>query len=226
MPSKKSPGKFSDNQKEELRQKLLDEYYKKYPIYEKIISIAKAKIEHQLIDLKAKKKPWERIEVLSRVKDFESAYEKLRRKSEGNFIKPSASFDEIVDMAALKIRVFPNNLLKPVEECIKKLFPGSKTDHKPERSGEDEKDYYDNVMQLQFLTPLEKKYEIKNSFEIQIVPFMLDAFMDIEHDIVYKPKLGISKTVSSLMRGQTNGLVAPLRNWPKEFSGYLKKYPR
>lgn len=87
MPSKKSPGKSFSNQEKEVWRRLLDEYYKKRPVYKKIISIAKAKIEHQLIDLKANKKPWERIEVLSRVKDFESAYEKLKRSNEGNLIK-------------------------------------------------------------------------------------------------------------------------------------------
>lgn len=127
-------------------------------------------------------------------------------------------------MAALKIRVFPNNLLGLVEKCIIELFPGSKTDHKPERSGEKEQYYYDKVERLKFLSPLPKKYEIENRFEIQIVPFMLDAFMDIEHDIVYKPKHGIpKKIVSSLMKKQTDELVALLKNWPKEIVSISKK---
>ena len=204
-----------------IEARLLSEYFQNRPIYEKIVAVASAEIEHKLINLRLRKKPWERIEVVPRVKDFNSAVNKLRSHREGNILEPSASLDMLNDMAGLKIKVFPNAYLGDVENIIKEVFPDAEADHEPKQIDND----YGNVIRLKYFVTLHSEYEINTNFEIQIVPFILDAFMDLEHDIIYKPDpLLPKKQLSSLMKDHTRIVIPVLSNWSKEFSRILKKY--
>lgn len=205
----------------DIEVRLLSEYFIKRPIYEKIIAVASAIIEHALIQLRLEKKPWERIEVVARLKDFNSALNKLRERKEGNILEPSASFNILNDMAGLKIKVFPNDYLRRVEDIIISLFPSAEADHEPTNIDSD----YGNVIRLKYFVTLDTAYKINTKFEIQIVPFILDAFMDIEHDIIYKPDPRLpKKQLSSLMKDQTAIVIPSLRVWSKEFSRILNQY--
>ena len=204
----------------EIEARLLSQYFSCRPHYQKIIDIATVLIESKLIDLRHNKQPWERIDLRSRVKEFRSAVNKQR--GEANMLAPSASFIKLNDMAALKIRVFPNDYLKPVQNIIKRLFPGAKPDHDPKQ--EQINADYSNVNRLKFFATLPKKYAIKTKFEIQIVPFVLDAFMDVQHDIVYKPDVKLPKLIPQLMIMPTEVVIPALRKWSKEVTKIIKDY--
>ncbi len=207
----------------EIRSKLLVEYYEQRPIYEKIIDVAKAQIENKFISLRLKKERWERIELTARVKEFESAFNKLKASKEANELEPNDSFNELNDMAALKIRVFPNNYLKKVHKIIMKLFDDVEEDHEPKKTnGIDEKTYYADVERLKYFVKLKPRYQISNRFEIQIVPFLLDAFMDVEHDIIYKP-IGLPKEIKARMKHHRIGVISNVINFSKEFAVILKE---
>ena len=106
----------------DIEAKLLREYFDNRPVYEKIINIARPQIEYNIIDLRIQKKPWERIDVIARVKEFSSALDKLKRQREGRILEETDSFSTLNDMAALKIRVFPNMYLQVVDDKINTLF--------------------------------------------------------------------------------------------------------
>lgn len=215
------------HRQENIKYKLALEYHSNLHVYEKLISIAKPLIEYKLLKLKTNKKPWERIDVLARVKSFDSALNKLKKKTEGNLLFPTASFRELHDMAALKIRVFPNEYFRPVDKIIMRLFPGAIADHKPARiRGIRSEDYYNKVIHLKYTTKLDRKYRIKNMLEIQIVPFILDAFMEIEHDVIYKPDINIPTLIPKLMEDANNSLVDQLKTWTALFSSLMSKYGR
>jgi len=208
----------------DIEAKLLREYFDNRPVYEKIINIARPQIEYNIIDLRIQKKPWERIDVIARVKEFSSALDKLKRQREGRILEETDSFSTLNDMAALKIRVFPNMYLQVVDDKINTLFHDLIPDHKPPgiTSGQN----YDLIERLKYRAKLQSEYSIDFRFEIQIVPFLLDAFIDVEHDIIYKPGEGLpSKEMIELhMKHPKAAAIAALISFSKEFSEILEKW--
>ena len=208
-----------------IKSQLLAEYIQTLPLYEQLVDIARTEIEYNLLPIKAKQKPWERIEISSRVKSFESAFDKLKRSKEANILEPGITFNELNDMAAIKIKVFPNDYLKPIQKLVEKLYSGAIPDHSPDRQpGVREKEYYGQVTRLKYIIKLHRKYNIDKKLEIQIVPYLLDAFLEIEHDIIYKPNAGIPKVVPSLLEEHNPAIIDNLKSWPSRFSEYMKVY--
>lgn len=198
----------------EIKKKLLLEYYEQRPIYEKIVDVAKAQIEYKLIKLRLKRKRWERLALTARVKEFESAFKKLKESKEANELKPTDSLGELNDMAALKIKVFPNYHLKAVHEIIMKLFSDVEEKHESKIEG------------LKYLVQLKPSLGINNRFEIQIVPFILDEFMDVEHDIIYKPT-DLTKTIKAIikkrMEPDRSRVISSVIDFSKTFETILKE---
>lgn len=208
----------------ELR--LAREYHSNLATYKKIISITKPLIECKLLEVRHSLDSWERIDVVARVKSFDSALNKLKKR-EGKYLLPTDSFHNLHDMAALKIRIFPNDHFKKVKRLVKCLFPKAIPDHKPpQKQAESDEEYYNRIVHLKYITALDPKYKIKTKFEIQIVPFILDAFMNIEHDVIYKPNINIPKIVPRLMEDTNERLVKQLKSWPAHFSKLMRKYRR
>ncbi len=208
----------------DIEAKLLREYFDNRPIYGKIINIVKPQIEYNLIKIRFEKKPWERIDVIARVKEFASALDKLKRQREGRVLEPTDSFSSLNDMAALKIKVFPNAYLASVDEIINGLFNGLEPDHQPsEKTGEKN---YEFVERLKYAAELPPEYGIGTKFEIQIVPFLLDAFMDLEHDIIFKPGEGLpfKEIIERYMKHPRAAAIASLISFAKEFSENLEKW--
>jgi ppGpp synthetase/RelA/SpoT-type nucleotidyltranferase len=207
----------------EIRANLLLEYYVQRPIYENIINVAKAQIENNLIKLRLKKKRWERIELSARIKEFESAFDKLKASKEANELEPTDSLLTLYDMAALKIRVFPNSYLGPVKRIVMRLFDDVIEDHEPNKSSRiDNKTYFADVERLKFFVKLNPRFNINNRFEIQVVPFLLDAFMDVEHDTIYKP-IGLPKEIKIRMKHYRSGVISNVINFSKEFENILRE---
>lgn len=208
----------------DIEAKLVREYFDERPIYEKIINIAKPQIEFKLIEIRINKKPWERIEVTARVKELASALNKIRRQREGRIYEETDSLRMLNDMAALKIKVFPNTYLQSVDEIINNLFHGLEADHQPPEQT-DEKNY-DLIERLKYVVKLQPEYGIDVRFEIQIVPFLLDAFIDVEHDIIYKPgeELPSKEIIERHMKHPKAVAIGSLISFAKEFSEILEKW--
>jgi len=211
------------NQKD-IEAKLVREYFDDRPIYEKIINIAKPQIEYKLIEIRINKKPWERIEVIARVKELASALDKLKRQREGRILEETDSFRMLNDMAALKIKVFPNIYLQSVDEIINSHFHGIEADHQPPEQTEGKN--YDLIERLKYVVKLQSEYGIDIGFEIQIVPFLLDAFIDVEHDIIYKPGEGLpsKEIIERHMKHPKAVAIGSLISFAKEFSEILEKW--
>lgn len=208
----------------DIEAKLLREYFDSRPVYEKIISIAKPQIEYKLINVRINKKPWERIEVLARVKEFSSALDKLKKIKEGRILEEIYSFNMLKDMAALKIIVFPNKFLASANEIIRSLFYDLEADHQPPEKFDGTN--YDHIERLKYVAKLQPEYGIDTRFEIQIVPFLLDAFIDVEHDIIYKPGEGLpsKKIIERHMKHPKAVAIGSLISFAKEFSEILEKW--
>jgi ppGpp synthetase/RelA/SpoT-type nucleotidyltranferase len=210
----------------DIEAKLVREYFDYRPIYEKIINIAKPQIEYKLIDIRINKKHWERIDVISRVKELASALDKLKRGREGRILEETDSFSMLNDMAALKIKVFPNKYLQSVDEIINGFFHVIEADHQPPKQTDGEN--YNLIERLKYVVKLQSEYGIDIRFEIQIVPFLLDAFIDVEHDIIYKPGEGLpSKEIIELhMKHPKAVAIGSLISFAKEFSEILEKWEK
>jgi len=208
----------------DIEAKLLREYFDNRPVYEKIINIAKPQIEYRLIDVRINKKSWERIDVIARVKEFASALNKLKRQREGRILEETDSFSTLNDMAALKIKVFPNKYLQSVDNTINSLYHYLEADHQPSKIIDENN--YDLIERLKYVAKLEPKYGIDIGFEIQIVPFLLDAFIDVEHDIIYKPGEGLpsKEIIERHMKVPKDIAIRSLISFAKEFSEILEKW--
>lgn len=210
---------------EEIEAKLFKEYIYNRPIYEKIINIAKAQIEYELIKIRLNKKPWERIEVIARIKEFSSALDKIKRPREARVLEPTDSFAMLKDMAGLKIRVFPNSYLESVENIIKSLFRDLEGDHKPSVNNEIDEEDYHILEYLKYAAKLRPEYGINTNFEVQIVPFLLDSFMNVEHDIIFKPGEGLppKEKIARRMKPVRDSAIGSLISFAAEFSRNLEK---
>jgi ppGpp synthetase/RelA/SpoT-type nucleotidyltranferase len=208
----------------DIEARLLREYYDNRAVYEKIINIAKPQIEYRLIEVRINKKPWERIDVIARVKEFASALDKLKRQREGRILEETDSFSTLNDMAALKIRVFPNIYLQSVDNIINNLYDYLEADHQPPEKTDWKN--YDNIERIKYIAKLQSEYGIDIRFEIQIVPFLLDAFIDVEHDIIYKPGEGLpsKEIIERHMKHPKAVAIGSLISFAKEFSEILEKW--
>jgi ppGpp synthetase/RelA/SpoT-type nucleotidyltranferase len=73
---------------------------------------------------------------------------------------------------------------------------------------------------------LQPEYGIDIRFEIQIVPLLLDAFIDVEHDIIYKPREGLpsKEIIERHMKHPKDDAIKSLISFAKEFSEILEKW--
>jgi len=93
--------------------RLLREYESKHTSYKRAVDVVQATLEYELLPIRTRLLPYERLEIVGRVKSFDSAFRKLQ--GEGRFFDPDRTeeytFDSLGDMAGVKVRVCPNAYL-------------------------------------------------------------------------------------------------------------------
>lgn len=200
--------------------RLLREYKDTHESYLRAVEVIKATLEYKLLPVKTRLLPYERLEVIGRAKTFESAFCKLQKKQEGNSFDPERlekyTFNSLGDMAGVKIRVCPNTYLPIIHEIIKQTYRDCREDHKPE--WREETGYFDEVDQLQYFVVPPAKYDVECQCEIQVVPWILDRFWEIEHDILYKPHASLSKRIKPELKEYDTAVTESIKAFMKEFA--------
>ncbi len=193
---------------------LHDEYYDILPKLRLINKNTEVEIKHALLPIYSELKPYERIEVSTRIKDVESVIEKLKGKQEGNRFdeknQKKYRIKDLKDLIGIRIAFFPSNIKEKIWNIITELYPKFEKDVTVDF--DDEKKVI--IEKLYGSTDLEPNITI----EIQFLSLFYSRFLDIEHDLIYKPDSrykGVKKSLE--MRKQKSEVLNKLKEFEGEF---------
>ncbi len=199
---------------------LREQYFTLLPHIRCVKEQLEAVVKYELLPILKILETHERINVISRVKDCESAVNSLRRRQEGSTFdtaKPEKySLTQLPDLAGVRVLVFPRGLISRVKKIVIKRFDSWVSDPIPSfNDGND---------------PLALKYfghtSVSDSVfgEIQIVPMLTGLFWEVEHAAIYKPKpeyRGISRSLE--MQYKTNEVLNALKEFEETFEKLLRE---
>lgn len=200
-----------------IEDKLREEYFKLLPDICKVKEQLEAEIKYNLIPIANNLKSHQRLSVISRIKECESAIDALCRRQEGRLFNEEKQYSlkDLKDLAGVRILLFPRSLDNSVSEIIKKNYQDWVADPMPGFSDND--------------CPIALKYHgycsasINIPSEIQIVPMLTGLFWEVEHKALYKPKSEFKAVKESLeMREQTQKVLTALSEFENEFERIIK----
>jgi ppGpp synthetase/RelA/SpoT-type nucleotidyltranferase len=173
-----------------IEDRLRAEYFALLPDIRRVAEHLEAEIKYFLLPIRRKIDRYERVVVTSRVKDCDSALEKLRRRQEG------ATFDteqptlytlrDLSDLAGVRVLAFPSSRFAEVDEQIRNRFESWEVSV----LGED-----DLPLGLQYSGYCRKASDRVRG-EIQIVPMLIGLFWEVEHSAIYKPSAELKRVAS------------------------------
>lgn len=199
---------------------LHDEYYKILPNLNLARVNLEINIKHIFLSIINDLQSFERIEFHSRVKNVESAIEKLKSKQDGKmFIQdPSNKYSllELRDLVGIRILFFPYSLEKRILNCIQKKYSLWEKDFVTKFNSESEIMIYKYFGKIEAIEGL--------TCELQIMPLLFSRFLDVEHDVIYKPDpkyKGIERSLE--MRKQKTKVLDQLKEFEMQFINLIKQ---
>jgi len=204
-----------------VEDQLRGEYFLLLPDTRRVAEELETKVRHRLLPLSSQLDKYERVVVLARIKDCESALEALRRRQEGATFDPDRSdlytLTNLNDLAGVRVLAFPKSRFNQAHDDLRSLFSSWTSDPVPD--DEDEQ-------------PLAFKYHgycdvsTKVRGELQIVPMLVGLFWQIEHSTIYKPTPELKGVSQSLeMRQRTSDVLMALRRFEEEFERLVLRDP-
>ena len=203
---------------QEIRNVLREEYFNILPQITKLQEHIESEVRYYLLNLIDNLEAHQRIEILSRVKDCESAINALKSREEGIYFheKRLYSLKNLKDLAGIRILVFPNSLIEPVYKTVKSKFTHWTDDPVPGLNDEDE--------------PIAPKFyghsKISDDIygEIQIVPMLIGLFWGVEHKALYKPKPEYKSIKKDLeMKELKYNVIGSLNAFQEKFDEIVNK---
>jgi ppGpp synthetase/RelA/SpoT-type nucleotidyltranferase len=185
----------------------ISQYNKEYDYYQKLAQIVSNKIEDQLFKRGIK------AIVSFRAKKPERLYDKLiNRNKKKKYQEITEIFDDIVDLAGIRISLYFPSERELLDEIIneifdvklKKDFPDNThvPKHNKRFSG-----YWATHYRVQLKHHnLTKRYQ-DSLAEIQVASVLMHAWSEVEHDLVYKPYSGDLSKEELAILDEINGLV-------------------
>jgi len=203
-----------------IEDKLREEYFKLLPNIRWTKEQLEAEVRFRLIQILNTLQSHERFEVISRVKDCESAINSLRRRQEGSLFDTDHpekySLIQLKDLAGIRILVFPRGeLINKIDTCIKDHFVSWEADHVPGYREGDENQafkYFGHCSSNDIIYG-----------EIQIVPMLTGLFWEVEHEAIYKPKPEFKSIANSFeMQEKTQKVLDALKDLEETFERLSK----
>lgn len=200
----------------EVIDKFLNQYMREVDFYEKASRICAEICENEL------EREGIRAIVTYRAKRFDRLKEKLIKRNERKSYKNiDEIYDDIVDLAGVRIAIyFPNDINKidkfikskfnvrqikefPIEDVTKKK--NKKNEYKKIFSGYHATHYRVN---LKIKDPLQDEAMYGQAIiEIQVASVLMHAWAEVEHDLVYKPLNGELSVDEYEILDELNGLI-------------------
>lgn len=185
-------------------------YTKEYDFYNQAARLASQMLE---ADLRAS---GVRSIVTYRAKDASRLEEKCRgRFSEKKYQSVDDIFEDIVDLAGVRVALYFPGEQEQVEKAIlrlfsqlekKRVFPDLKKQRPDKRFSGYSAAHYRVQLKEQEMSDLNKRYA-KARIEIQVASVLMHAWSEVEHDLDYKQLEGDLSDQEQSILDQLNGLV-------------------
>jgi ppGpp synthetase/RelA/SpoT-type nucleotidyltranferase len=197
-----------------ISDRLRSEYSELLPEIIRVRDRLETEVRYHLLPVVERLSHYERVLVSARVKDCESAVDRLRRDAEsGTFDEESPerySLLNLRDLAGARVLVFPQSRLPEVHEALRARFHDWTSDPFPPRttSGFPAYKYFGHCPAASTTV----------MGEVQIVPMAIGLFWELEHDALYKPSpelKGIEKDPE--MQDRTTLVLDALRGFEDRF---------
>jgi ppGpp synthetase/RelA/SpoT-type nucleotidyltranferase len=198
-----------------IEDRLREEYFTLLPHMRRISGQLETKVRYHLIPISERLKKYEQLVVKSRVKDCESALEKLRGFQEG------ATFDRdrpdlytlksLKDLAGVRVLAFPPQRLTEIDGILLQHFKDWESD--PVLDG-------DGHLAFKYSGHYQTGDQVRA--EYQIVSVLTGLFWEVEHSAMYKPATQFRGTAESFrMKKRRAAVLNALRAFETEFENLV-----
>jgi ppGpp synthetase/RelA/SpoT-type nucleotidyltranferase len=164
-----------------VEDRLREEYFDLLPDIRRVVEQLEAEIRYNLLIVSRELSRYERLVVTSRVKDCESALQKLRGFQEGKTFDPEPpepyTLSALNDLAGVRVLVFPRRRVSEVDIALRGVF---QWEADPIQEG-------NQVLALKYRGYSKASGTIKG--EYQIMSMLTGLFWEVEHSAMYKPDL-------------------------------------
>jgi ppGpp synthetase/RelA/SpoT-type nucleotidyltranferase len=199
-----------------IEDRLREEYFDLLPAIRRVAQQLEAEIRYHLLPISKKLNKYERLVVTSRVKDCESAVQKLHR-GRG---REGATFDSdhperyslrsLKDLAGVRVMAFPPSRLMEIDSTLRKIFHW-----KPDPIKQD-----GEMLAFKYHGYCKANRTVRG--EYQIVSMLTGLFWEVEHSAMYKPDprlRGVARHVE--MNRCRKDVLHALRAFEEEFEDLL-----
>ncbi|MBN2710134.1 MAG: RelA/SpoT domain-containing protein [Calditrichaceae bacterium] len=185
----------------------IKQYNKEFDYYQKLSQIVATKIEDQLFKRGIKAIVTFRAKKPDRLKD-----KLLKRNEEKNYNSLDDIFQDIVDLAGIRVSLYFPSEREIIDEIITELFQVEKKKIFPNEAHTPKytkrfSGYWATHYRVKLKEDSQTKRYLDTLAEIQVASVLMHAWSEVEHDLVYKPFSGeLSKEELSIL-DEINGLV-------------------
>lgn len=203
--------KFGSNNNKDTTMKIIDDFIKQYnkefDYYQKLSQIVAGKIEDQLFKRGIKAIVTFRAKRPDRLKD-----KLLKRNEKKKYKTIDEIFQDIVDLAGIRVSLYFPSEREIIDEIItelfhiekKKVFPNEA--HTPKYSKRFS-GYWATHYRVKLKEESLTKRYTDTFAEIQVASVLMHAWSEVEHDLVYKPFSGNLSKEELAILDEINGLV-------------------
>ena len=192
----------------EIIEDFINQYNKQYDFYTELSRIGNNKLESEL------RKRGIKAIVSYRAKGIDRLKDKLeQRNNEKQYKSVQAIFDDIVDLAGVRVALYFPSERDLVGEIVKDLFNIKKKKNFPESSHKPKytkrfSGYWATHYRVEIDKSDKENKRYHNAvFEIQVASVLMHAWSEVEHDLVYKPLSGSLWDEELAILDEINGLV-------------------
>ncbi|MFD8266627.1 GTP pyrophosphokinase [Streptomyces althioticus] len=193
----------------EIVDHFLARYTKEYDFYNRAAELVAQALGRDL------KESGVRCIVTHRAKDIKRLEEKCRQRApRKNYTTVEDVYDDIVDLAGVRIALYFPGEQDQVEKAVNRLLDVTEKKDFPESNerppGKEFSGYsathYRVRLKERELVDLDKRYA-KARVEVQVASVLMHAWSEVEHDLDYKPLSGELSDAEKAILDQLNGLV-------------------
>jgi len=192
----------------EIIEEFIIQYNKQYDFYTELARIGNNKLESEL------RKRGIKAIVSYRAKGIDRLTEKLvQRNKEKNYKNIQSIFDDIIDLAGVRVALYFPSDRDLIDEIVKDLFKLIKKKNFPESSHKPIytkrfSGYWATHYRVEIDKADKENRRYQNTiFEIQVASVLMHAWSEVEHDLVYKPLSGSLWDEELAILDEINGLV-------------------
>jgi hypothetical protein len=190
--------------------RLREEYFDLLPDIRRVARQLEAEIEYYTLPISHQLERHERLQVISRIKECDSAVDALRRRQEGGTFDPGRplgySLTTLRDLAGVRVLVFPPRRLADVDQALRERFQSWKSDPFPD----------ENVLGHKYYGHCDASTTVQG--EYQILSMLTGLFWQVEHAAIYKPSPNLKGVAASLeMQQHMTDVLVAIRRFEEEF---------